>query len=366
MITSLLLMNEPGLEMRLGLMAQLFDVTERGYRINLPSYSEIDEWYNGVTEVLGKMDLLHRDLSPLPGTECHLSIIESLIFHFPIVVAEHDVFFFHMLLVYYNFCRLLVLHQALREARRVCRDNSTGKPWYRNFVHKGIHVTSVWGREAVLAAEAVLVASLSRQENIGTAPDNVFAMISFAAVWLIMAKFAMFQNRTERLPVVSHGLLTKTIERLTQEAMAPDHVPVKCAQLIAASMKMLQTRTTGLVEENEDNKEDPEVDHTVSAEQRTSTRYSALDSGMFDAERQQPIEMPDVELHHQYEAAMNPESFLDGDFWSSFMNNLSTGSSGIFQVIFFHSSRLIASHPQAILTSFGLDLHLHRSGWTRA
>jgi hypothetical protein len=60
---------EPGPELRLGLMSQLFDITERGFQIQFPSYSEMDKWYKEVLEVLNKMDRLYRILSPLPGTE---------------------------------------------------------------------------------------------------------------------------------------------------------------------------------------------------------------------------------------------------------------------------------------------------------
>src|SRR5271170_6150175 len=105
-----------------------------------------------------------------------------------------------MLLFYYHFCRLLVLHQAIREARRVLRDHYPGKPWHKEFVHQGVNLALIWGQDAIVTAEAVLVTNLSRPESMSSAPDIVFTMLSFAAVWLIIAKFAIYQNRGDHLP----------------------------------------------------------------------------------------------------------------------------------------------------------------------
>jgi hypothetical protein len=314
--------------MRLGLMAQLFDTTERGFQIRLSSSSDVEKWQKEITQVLIKMDSLHRDLSPLPGVY-RMVINLASIDYLPlicIVVAEHDIFFFHMLLVYYNFCRLLILHQALLEARRVLPGNATGKPWYRQLSQQVIHSVSSWGQEAILAAESVLVTSLSRQENIGTAPDNLFAMIAFAAIWLMMAKFAMFQTQTERNPVVSNGLLVKTIERLAQSTLAPDHIPAKCAQFIAASMKRLETRTVrlGLDEEG---RVDMEASKTVFTERTSPVQFAIPEHALPFVEKQLSTEMPNIGFHYDVRALMdaNPDSLLDADFWPSFMNNLSTG-----------------------------------------
>jgi len=313
--------------MRLGLMAQLFDATERGFQIRLSSSSDVEKWQKEITQVLIKMDSLHRDLSPLPGVyrmAINLASIDYLPF-ICTVVAEHDIYFFHMLLVYYNFCRLLILHQALLEARRVLPGNATGKPWYRQLSQQVIHSVSSWGQEAILAAESVLVTSLSRQENIGTAPDNLFAMIAFAAIWLMMAKFAMFQTQTERNPVVSNGLLVKTVERLAQSTLAPDHIPAKCAQFIAASLKTLETRTVRLGL-NEEVREDMETSQPVFTE-RTPVQFAMPEPAMPFVEKQHPTEMPNLGFHYDLKALMdsNPDSLLDADFWPSFMNNLSTG-----------------------------------------
>lgn len=72
-ITTSLLVTKPGQEMRLGLMAQLFDIAECGCRIRLPGYSELEKWDKEVTQVLTKMDQLQRILSPLPGKDLFIA-----------------------------------------------------------------------------------------------------------------------------------------------------------------------------------------------------------------------------------------------------------------------------------------------------
>jgi hypothetical protein len=239
------------------------------------------------------------------------------------VVASDDTFLFHMLVVYYHFCRLLVLHRALREARRVLQDHQTGKPWYRQLMHQGICITSVWGRDAVLAAEAVLVASLSREENIGTAPDNLFSMISFAAVWLVMAKFAMFHNTSgEEIPELSKGLLLKTVERLEQSAMTMDHTPAKCAKLITTSLKMLETRTTKYG--RDEDMEAPAVVHAVSVGQPSTAHFPPSEPSRMPSEEMTSLEIPNTELHQEFRPLMRSDIFLDSDLWSSFISHASS------------------------------------------
>jgi GTP1/Obg family GTP-binding protein len=66
-ISTCFLTMQSGQEMRLGLIAQLFSIAERGYLIRFPSYSELDKYHKEVLEVLTKMDHLYRLISPLPG-----------------------------------------------------------------------------------------------------------------------------------------------------------------------------------------------------------------------------------------------------------------------------------------------------------
>ena len=321
-IDSCLIVVESGKDMRLGLIAQLLDLAERGNRIRFARYSEIDRWYKEVLDILMKMESLHRIMLPLPGTLVPLAAAARLTTGALTVVAEQDAFQYNMILFHYHFCRLLVLHQAIREARRVLQEQYPGKPWHKEFVHQGVNLAMLWGQEAMLTAEAVLVAHLSRPENITSAPDIIFTMVSFAAVWLIIAKFARYQARGEHLPGASDGLLTKVIERLSQSALAPEHTPAKCAQVVSASFKAYATCTSPHTNDSQEAMR-ARVGHTVSAERLSTSRHAAPDSSASSVP--EATHGPDI-LNYELNPFMNSEIFLDTTFWSSFMSNLSTES----------------------------------------
>jgi hypothetical protein len=58
---------ESGRDTRLSLMGHIFEVTEEGLRLHLPSESELGKFYIQVNDVLTKFDHLLRLISPLPG-----------------------------------------------------------------------------------------------------------------------------------------------------------------------------------------------------------------------------------------------------------------------------------------------------------
>jgi hypothetical protein len=58
---------ESARDMRLSLMGQIFEVTEKGLRIHFSSKSEFDKFYKEVVGVLMELDNLLRLISPLPG-----------------------------------------------------------------------------------------------------------------------------------------------------------------------------------------------------------------------------------------------------------------------------------------------------------
>lgn len=52
---------------RLGIMGELFDVTERGINLRLAGSSEFDRWYKEVLDVLANLNQLNRLVAPLRG-----------------------------------------------------------------------------------------------------------------------------------------------------------------------------------------------------------------------------------------------------------------------------------------------------------
>lgn len=90
-------------------------------------------------------------------------------------------------------------------------------------------------RDALTSAEALLVTILSLPDDsmLSTAPDSFYAMISFASALIIALKFIMLHLRDVRqIPGATNQLLAKTVERLMQVALFPDHHAMRCARVI--------------------------------------------------------------------------------------------------------------------------------------
>lgn len=90
-------------------------------------------------------------------------------------------------------------------------------------------------RDALTSAEALLVTVLSLPDDsmLSTAPDSFYAMISFASALIIALKFIMLHLRDVRqIPGATNQLLAKTVERLMQVALFPDHHAMRCARVI--------------------------------------------------------------------------------------------------------------------------------------
>jgi hypothetical protein len=230
-----------------------------------------------------------------------------------------------------------VLHFALHEGRRVLQDrlSGTAEPWYLLVSHNGINIITRWGQEALNEAEAVLIHTLSTPELrlLGTAPDNVFAMISFAAAFLIVSKFSVCQNHRQELPGSSDSLFEKTIRHLKEAAYSPDHAPAKCAQLITAWVEAWQQHRASTLysdqaaQEHGRDRPPGVIDHAISAERTSSQPMShGLQDFRGPDEPSQPEFFPNLASGPDFNRFMSSDVFLDADFWTSFMHNLSTSS----------------------------------------
>jgi hypothetical protein len=71
---------ESSRDMRLGLVAELWDLTERGIGVRFQSFAEIDPWYRDVSDILGKMLQWHRLIAPLHCRSFNFSRHPTFIF----------------------------------------------------------------------------------------------------------------------------------------------------------------------------------------------------------------------------------------------------------------------------------------------
>ena len=191
--------------------------------------------------------------------------------------------------------------------------------------YNGINIVLHWGQEALLLAEDILSSTISRPElkQLGAAPDNVFAMLCFAASFIVICKIAIYQAHGDQLRGASDGLLAKITDRLIQAACSPDHAPAKCALLIKGLVASFEARTT---KGGECEHVQPQnVSHSLSSE-RTSATDQVQELTGFSTGGHSHFEtfLPGHDSSDGLNHLMHSDVMLDSDFWASFMDNLTT------------------------------------------
>ncbi|EGO02210.1 hypothetical protein SERLA73DRAFT_178032 [Serpula lacrymans var. lacrymans S7.3] len=302
-----------GRDLRLSLLSQIFATTEHGLSIRLLSIGDLGKFYKEILDTLMKMDNLERLASPLS------------------VLAEHEVFYFHMLQVIYQWCRLLFLVHALMETKNIISKHHHEIPWFLLAEHNGINLARSWGQQALVLSEGILITSLSRPELalLSSAPDNFFSMITLATFFVVLSKWSMLQNTGEQLPGSSDSILAKTIERLSQVACSPDHAPARCAQLINACVLSFRRRASEKTESEPLERSALILEHFNTAARNFTERVASTSSpSPFVTGEGMSQVFPSSFPINDPNYFMNSDIFLDNNFWASFMANLSEGSSG--------------------------------------
>jgi len=156
------------------------------------------------------------------------------------VVADFEGFYAHMLTVYFYFCRLTFLLHTLRHIRMHIPPPVVERAGTMFFSSKlttrtGCGFALTCARDALSSAEALLTSILSMKDRelLATAPDSVFAMISFAAAHVTTSRFLVLQSKAIRhFPGVSRELLVRTAECLHQVSLSTDDNASRCARVI--------------------------------------------------------------------------------------------------------------------------------------
>ncbi|KIK53301.1 hypothetical protein GYMLUDRAFT_49479 [Collybiopsis luxurians FD-317 M1] len=209
-----------GRDLRLRLLAELFDIVEAGCAIRLQSLSEADvnSWYEGFSHVLTNLGRVTRIILPLS------------------VVSDFDEFYFQSLNIFVRTCRALVLYQASSSVRQYYFRSGTDDPfWFKHIRPHGINILIQWGKETMSVAESILVVFLELDvQLLGTAPDYTFNMIAFAATYIIGCRVLVIRSFGIDIPGSGDKLITKSIEKLNACAYSPDSAPRKTAILISS------------------------------------------------------------------------------------------------------------------------------------
>ncbi|KAJ6590937.1 hypothetical protein DFH09DRAFT_1025917 [Mycena vulgaris] len=282
-------------DIRLGLSAKLFQMTETALKTRLKSANDLSVFFHTLNSSNYAIEGLGRLLNPLPG-EIHC----------------YKTFYSQMLILQYQACRLLMMHHGLREIRTVHERETPLTPWWQVRT-EGTCASLFWGRTALICAEAVLTAFLASSDLtlLSTAPDNVYVMVGFAATWIFVSNFSIHQLSGSRMGGASERLQAMTIDRLSQLAHAPDHSAARCGYVLAALLSAWERRIPRT--------EGPNACQCV-----------------MDMPVEWPTSAPAYEPAHRnsanylnppdYEDLPNANSdlFMDDIFWTSFLENLNS------------------------------------------
>lgn len=311
---------------RVGYTAKLLEVAEAGLSIRLESSSAFDTFYIEIEKVMVELDCLYNAIFPLPGTFSFLMSLHRTKGTCS-VVSRHEKFFFNILLMQFYSWKALILHQALRQLRdgmgpnKEDNDSICWTSWL-NVRYHGISVAQTWGNKSIQSAQAVLALIVAEQDLVlfGAAPDYIFTLITFAATWLIISSFSMYQLNGTGLGSPCERLVAMTIEKLSQMSYSPQHTPAKCAHIIASLLAAWEQRipraaTSQNMTEWLSPKLEPSVESTAS--------------GGFE-----PVpEVPPIDVAvDSFPAAIvdgmdfNFGGTTDPDFWNIFLDNLRSES----------------------------------------
>lgn len=204
----------------------------------------------------------------------------------------------------------MFLQHALNAAR-LTRGSEDDKPWYDGIMHNEFHFARSWGQDSIITAEAVLISTctLSDLSLLATAPDSLFALVTCATAFMLMAKFRAMQHYCVPLEGASDSLLAKIIDCLSTSALSPEHFPAKCAQLITTWVKKCEQDTN------------PSGHPSHAADASASQEDAPNDANTFHTSQSGP---DTVFGANDFIHFMTPDIYFDVDFWTSFMENVST------------------------------------------
>ncbi|KAF9266230.1 hypothetical protein L218DRAFT_102742 [Marasmius fiardii PR-910] len=220
-----------GRDTRLRSLADIYECTEKGLRIKFTSHSEqdVNDWYTANETIRREYAHLQRVILPLG------------------VVAQSEKFCFQILLVILYSCRLISLYNTMVAARMYFYKNPHLKDsahWFGAVRPHNDNVLLSYGKECLALAESILVHFLQLDvEWVGTCPDHIFLMISFAASFLVGVKFMLVDGIHRLLPGSSNTVLKMCVRNLNQAGGEDSaHPAVMSARLISMLLRLWMDR----------------------------------------------------------------------------------------------------------------------------
>ncbi|KAF7293006.1 hypothetical protein MIND_01199900 [Mycena indigotica] len=301
-------------DIRLGLAAKVLHVCESALQLRLQRVDNLETFFNKMNDLTYTMEGMSRLIKPL------------------YVLTPLDTFYSQMLLLEYHACLVLIYHHALREVRTTYERDAPDTPWYSVETKAGHCISLFWGREALINAEGVLTTFLSVTDPtlFSSAPDIIFIMIGFAATWIFVSNFTLYQMAGSNLGGPSEMLQTLTIERLHQIALSPDHAATRCGHVLAALMTAWEKRKPA--------PRDPEMSECFIHVPYTRTNHPQVQRGPYiGTQATEATMVPDLGVAIDPlgpfpdlgGAEINWDLFMDDVFWSTFMENLNSDAGSV-------------------------------------
>ncbi|KAH8999076.1 hypothetical protein EDB92DRAFT_922497 [Lactarius akahatsu] len=208
---------------RMLISTKIFNLAEAGLRMEISEdHDNFETYCDESAQMLYRFDGLQRVV-----TSVH-------------VVTDIEVFYSHMLVVYFYFCRLAFVLHTLHHMRIHLPTFNAPCGSVALFSSKpprtGRGFALTCARDALASAESLLttILSIADTELLATAPDSVYAMISFAAAYLTSAKYLLLHSRGMRhLPGASDELLARTVNRLQGVSLWTDDNASRCARVVS-------------------------------------------------------------------------------------------------------------------------------------
>ncbi|KAJ7151394.1 hypothetical protein C8R43DRAFT_1127673 [Mycena crocata] len=285
-------------DIRLGISAKMFDICETALKFRLKRADDMSAFYHKLNSSVYTMEGLSRLMTPLA------------------VITSHDSFYSGMLLLQYYACKLLMMHHALRETRTVHEREAPLTPWYK-VETEGRCVSLFWGRTALICAEAVLTAFLAPTDLtlMSTAPDNLYVMVGFAATWIFVSNFSLYQLSGNKLGGASERLQAMTISRLNQIAHSPDHAAARCGHMLGALLSAWERRAPRGPDAPDCHQCILDMPYESPAPlfaDADDVDSAYLNAGNYDANANAGA------------SGSNADLFMDDAFWASFVENLNS------------------------------------------
>uniref|UniRef100_A0A0W0G5Y9 Zn(2)-C6 fungal-type domain-containing protein n=1 Tax=Moniliophthora roreri TaxID=221103 RepID=A0A0W0G5Y9_MONRR len=297
-------------DIRLGYMSEVLSLVERGCRMRLDNPSNLEKFFGEAESLSALVNCVFTFSGPLSA------------------VTQYDKVWFEMMALQMHGWRLLLYHHLFHEIRTVM-DGHNSQSWIKA-EFKGIPIALSLGKDGIVSAQAILASTLALDTKLlAASPDHVFMMITFAAIWILITNFSIYQLSKINLGWASDRLVVLTAERLVEVSVTPNDLPAKCAHMIRRLANVWDGRAKlvkapGGVGEAPKMHEPPKtclMQEWRSEKPTSETTDINLATGSLGLAS---AGYTGVLPNFQQNLTQPSDLMMDAQFWATFMDNLST------------------------------------------